>query len=80
MKITLELPDRVSIAKLVLCQPNDTCQADGEQKLTIEAVDNGAGHFFRLKTSCWSIDGQEDLNVLAANLKVLQNLADQESK
>lgn len=58
--------------KIVISQDNDTCQnSDVYQELTIELVDNGAGHFLRLNSGehGWSLDDLKDLKNQISNVR-----------
>lgn len=75
--VNLELPDRVFIERVRLVQPSDCSQDEGEQSLDIEMVNNGTAYFARIKTKCWSSDGEKEMDQLSKVIKQLQDRADE---
>ena len=57
---------RLTGLKAVYSQDEDTAGRPGnvDQYIEIEAVDGGAGFYWRIKTTRWAIDGPEDLTTL----------------
>jgi hypothetical protein len=60
-------------------QNSDTCQKEGMQKLKVEVVSSGTGHFLRLTTGAngWAINDPEDMFKLLKLVASVQSDNDQ---
>ena len=62
---------RIADLTVTFNQEPDTCDGEsiGGQDIEIEAIDSGAGHFFRIKTERWAIDDAQDLATLVRRVE-----------
>jgi hypothetical protein len=62
---------KIGDLRVTFTQEPDTCDGEsiGGQDIEIEAVDSGAGHFFRIKTERWAFDDEKELVALIQRVK-----------